>query len=375
VIQYKISATGKQVPAFAKSDEFMTELQEYNGSSDDNINFRVQVLAAARLQHRSTIEESRAERFLNIAKLRWSNGQPMMPIPLRYGGAHTHRLSGDWRMNPQNLPRDKTKSNLRRALLAPPGHKLITADLAQIEARIVARICEQQDLLAQFARGEDVYANFGSVLFNKPVDKRNTPNERWIGKTAVLGLGYGCGAQRFNTMVLTDSRKFDINLDGIYDGFETADTTVVTYRQAFSKISRSWRKLDHLLATILNNKKDTQRASFGPVWVLSGRILLPNKMYLRYDVPNQNLYGARLLENIVQALARIILMQAALRLADRGYRFVLQAHDELVFVVPDGEVDHAKEMIREEMLKEPEWLPVMPLEVELGVGRNYGEAK
>jgi len=332
------------------------------------------VLASARLQHKSTIEETRAERFLNIANLEWSNGQHMMPVPLRYGGAHTHRLSGEWRMNLQNLPRDKIKSSLRRALKAPPGHKLITADLAQIEARVVARICEQEDLLLQFAAGDDVYSNFGSVLFNKEISKKTHPNERWMGKTAVLGLGYGCGPQRFNQMVQIGARQFNINLTGIYDGFETAEDTVSTYRTTFRNISRSWKKLDSLLQTTLNIDKP-QRKQFGPVWVLPGRIMLPNKMYLRYDTPDQKLYGAKLLENITQALARIILMQAAVRLADKGYRFVLQAHDELGFVVPDAEVAHASEVIREEMLREPDWLPVLPLEAEIGTGANYGEAK
>jgi DNA polymerase bacteriophage-type len=98
-------------------------------------------------------------------------------------------------------------------------------------------------------------------------------------------------------------------------------------------------------------------------------------MTLRYPTVDAHLYGAKLLENISQALARIVIMQAAVRLAKRGYRFVLQAHDELVFVVPETEVEAAKKTILEEMIRPPLWMPNLPLAAEIGVGDNYGETK
>jgi len=74
-------------------------------------------------------------------------------------------------------------------------------------------------------------------------------------------------------------------------------------------------------------------------------------------------------------LARIVIMQAAVRLARQGLRFVLQAHDELVFVVLDAKVEESKKLILDEMTREPKWLPGLPLAVEIGVGQNYGETK
>ena len=102
-VQYKQGAAGKLIPAFAKTDDFMAELQEHEDPA-------VQALVAARLGLKSTLEETRTERLLNVARLNW-DGTPRlysggnMPIPLRLGGAHTHRLSGDWKLNMQNMPR------------------------------------------------------------------------------------------------------------------------------------------------------------------------------------------------------------------------------------------------------------------------------
>jgi DNA polymerase len=99
-------------------------------------------------------------------------------------------------------------------------------------------------------------------------------------------------------------------------------------------------------------------------------------MFLRYPPDAvHDLYGAKILENVTQALARIIVMQAAVRLAERGYRFTMQGHDELVFTVKDEEVHAAIAVIDEEMVREPEWLEGLPLAVEIGVGTNYGETK
>jgi DNA polymerase len=382
----KISPTGRTVPAFAKTDPFMAELTEYGESDDDEVNFQVQTLASARLAHKSTIEETRAEKFYRIARLPWektpavngANGSGisagLLPVALRFGGAHTGRLSGEWGLNMQNLPRDKTKSKLRSAIVAPPGHKLITADLAQIEARIVATLCGQTDLVAQFAKGEDVYANFAGTVFQRAITKRNNPHERFLGKTAILGLGYGCGMERFYQMVTTQARQNGIPLEGLFDK-EIARKTVDLYRLTFDRIPAGWRKLDLLLAQVINNRNPSQTATFGPVTFMSSRIRLPNGMFLHYQHGDPHLYGAKLLENITQALARIVVMQAAVRLAKQGYRFALQAHDELVFVVPDDSIGAAWGNIEREMVREPVWLPGVPLAVEIGVGQSYGEAK
>ena len=104
----------------------------------------------------------------------------------------------------------------------------------------------------------------------------------------------------------------------------------------------------------------------------------------RYGKFWHKLYGAKLLENIVQALARIVVMNAALRIRDRGlqtvnprdYMFCLQAHDELVFIVKTAELDSAKKIIHEEMTRRPSCgLATRRTDAELTVGASYGAAK
>jgi hypothetical protein len=236
-VKTKISITGREIPAFAKTDDFMAELIEYQ-EADDDTNFEIQTLANARLAHKSTIEETRSERFLSIASLPWPNGKPMLPMPLRYAGAKTHRLSGGWSMNVQNLNRDTTKSKLRASIFVPDGFKLVTADASQIEARLVAQLCGQEDLLEAFRNGEDVYASFGSTVFGQPITKQEQPGLRFISKTGVLGLGYGCGKDRFYKMVVTQARAAGIDLAGIFDE-RVAEMTVRTYRKLFRQIPAS----------------------------------------------------------------------------------------------------------------------------------------
>lgn len=388
VIEYKTSPAGKQIPALARTDQFMADLQ-------DDPRPAVQALACARIGIKSTLEETRCLKLLDIANLPWShyrNGNPRlgfggeMPIPLRYAGAHTHRLSGDWGLNMQNLPRG---SKLRKALIAPKGYKVITCDLSQIEARLVAWICGCTSLLNSFKAG-DPYSDFASLVFGFKVDKKLHPVHRFIGKTGVLGLGYGCGSDKFFTMVTKSARLFGIDLAAI-GGFTEAQAkdTVNTYRQKYSPIKTGWHTLDYMLKYYWLPASGTETA-FGPVKVGHGYVLLPNYLSLLYsnmrvDAAGEMLYdfgrfthkmyGAKFLENIVQALARIIVMNAALRLADRGYLFVLQAHDELVFLVPDEDVDNVKVIIHTEMTRCPSWARDLPLGAEVGVGLSYGEAK
>lgn len=400
-IEYKTSpATGREAPAFAKTDPFMAKLQEHR-------DFRVQALAAARLGVKSTLEETRCLRLLKIASLDWPAipGCPsgaLMPIALRYAGAHTQRLSGDWGLNMQNLPR---KSVLRQCLIAPAGHSVVVADLAQIEARLVAWIVGQQDLLDTFSRpGQkgDPYSAFASLVFGYGVDRKKKEVREdgsvwfpfevqgFIGKVGVLGLGYGCGAPKFFLMVETSARLFGIPIDGsmgvLFDE-EFAQQTVDTYRSKYPKISGGWRTLnDHTRYAWAGNT--TER--FGPVVISRGKIEGPGGLAMHYHEPRYDremghvykygrfthrMYGPKMLENIIQFLARIILMNTAIRLRDQGYRFAQQAHDELGFIVPDAQVDAAKKLIYTEFTAPPTWALDLPLDAEVNSGPSYGDAK
>jgi DNA polymerase len=291
-------------------------------------------------------------------------------------GLKTHRLSGEWAMNAQNLNRDPTKSKLRTSVKAPHKFKLVAGDSMQIEARLVAQICGQTDLLDAFRRGVDVYAEFAGIVFGRPITKKDNPVERFIGKTGVLGLGYGCGWLRFYQMVTEQARAADIDLQGVFNE-QVAKRTVEKYRALYSRIPAFWKELDRHKRFILLNDYTSQEVELGPVTVMSRRIRLPNGLFLRCydDPPDKKLWGGKLLEHICQSLARVIVMQAALRIHRKGLRLVLQAHDELVYLVPDDRVEEAKGIINAEMIRSPKWLPELPLAAEIGSGDNYGNCR
>jgi DNA polymerase I-like protein with 3'-5' exonuclease and polymerase domains len=200
----KISpTTNKETYALAKNDEGFIELTEH----DDPF---IQQLCAVRLGTKSTIEESRIERFIGIG----SRNRGRLPIPLKYYGAHTGRWAGADAVNFQNLPsRDKKKKALKNSVVAPPDHVIINCDSSQIEARVLAWLAGQEDLVQQFAKGDDVYSVFAGKVYKKPVSKKD-PVERFVGKT--------CFAS--GTLVLTDSGYKPIDKitsgDRLWDGIE-----------------------------------------------------------------------------------------------------------------------------------------------------------
>jgi DNA polymerase len=387
-IEYKQSTTDpeRQIPAFAKTDPFMAELQ----NSDD---VELQALAAARLGLRSTIEETRGQRLLSIAELPWPGYcDGNLPVPLKYAAAHTHRLGGDWSINMQNLPsgRGGKISKLRKSLCAPPGYKVVVADKSQIEARITAYLCWQQNLLDLFAQRLDPYAHMASLVFGYDVNKIDHPAERFIGKTAVLGLGYGCGPTRFFNMVLSSARSLGVDFGELDWTERMADRVVKVYRLANANIVRSWKQLDAVVAMTWSTGIPALQ-KLGPVLIGKGYVEGPGGLCMRYGDPRfdaeeqeykfsygsrvHKLYGAKLLENIVQFLARINTMHDALRISDRGFPFALTSHDELAFIVPDNRVQECMEVALEEMCRAPSWAPDIPLDAEVSFGQSYGSAK
>ena len=155
----KISpATNKMTYAFAKTDHAFADLLEHE-------NPEVQALVAARLGIKTTIEETRSTRLINIANCTLDKfSAPLLPIPLKYSGAHTHRYSGDWQLNMQNLSARKSRA-MRSCIHVPEGYTIVAVDAAQIEARIVAWLAGQQDLLEMFRLGEDTYRAFAGDIF------------------------------------------------------------------------------------------------------------------------------------------------------------------------------------------------------------------
>jgi hypothetical protein len=171
----KISpTTGKMTYALAKSDQGMKDLLEYHDP-------QVQALAAARLGVKSTLEETRTQRFIDIA------GRGLLPVPVRYYAAHTGRWGGDDKINLQNLPsRGPNAKALKKCIVAPEGYSIVEADSSQIEARMLAWLAGQDDVVQTFASKGDVYKKMASAIYGV-AETDVTKDQRFVGKTTVLG--------------------------------------------------------------------------------------------------------------------------------------------------------------------------------------------
>lgn len=395
----KISpTTGRTTWAFSKSDQAFTDLEEHPDPA-------VQAVMAARLGHKSTIEETRTERFLAIAQLQWpaayadwrgrSPGSNFAPMPLRYSAAHTHRLGGDWKLNVQNFPARGKINHLKRALMAPVDHLVANIDSSQIEARIVAWLAQEWELLDQFRKGLDPYKIFAAKVFGVDVGMV-TPEQRFLGKTSILGLGFGLGWAKFKSQVRIKSLEA-VKLSGqgrelILEDSESI-RIVSTYRSTYTGVPRLWKALQNAIPILAGA---FGVFTIGPCVFEAGRISLPNGLYLYYDGLHQTaegewiyyhagkpkrLYGGALLENIVQALARIIVMDAAVRIDRRirrpyGVNLALQVHDALAAVIPTPIVTSVGNIMKEEMSRDVAWAGAsLPLAADFKTGTTYGDCK
>ena len=371
VVPMKVSpANGKQTYAFSKTDEEFKALLEHD-------NVIVQAIVAARLGVKSTIEETRTERFIGIAR------RGPMPVPLRYYAAHTGRWGGDDKLNLQNLPR---KSPLKYSIIAPDGYVILDSDSSQIEARTLAWLAGQNDLVEAFDKGEDVYRIMASAIYGKPADKI-TKDERFVGKTTILGAGYGMGAAKFQLQL----KNFGVEVP-----LEEAKRIIDTYRATYPNIVRLWAEAGDMLRAMLRNAQTTLgRDDILEVDGANG-IKLPNGLYLKYPnlriredektgkvevvydtkkgkavIPNR-IYGGKVIENVCQALARIVIGEQMLRVAKK-YRVVMTVHDAIAVIAPKAEAETAKEYVELCMRLRPIWAMELPLNCESGYGDSYGD--
>jgi DNA polymerase I-like protein with 3'-5' exonuclease and polymerase domains len=367
--------TGKDTFALAKNDEGFIALTEHEDTF-------IQQLCAVRLGTKSTIEESRIERFIDIG----ARNKGKLPIPLKYYGAHTGRWSGSDKVNFQNLPsRDKKKKALKNAVVAPDGYMVINCDSSQIEARVLAWLSGQTNLVTAFANGDDVYSLFASEVYGRNITKEN-PIERFVGKTCILGLGYGTGAIKLQHTLKTTPPGVEV------DEYE-AKRIVDLYRQSNDGITDLWKDCEDALLSIFEGaKKPYYLGKHRCLTVNSEGILLPNGCYIRYpkltvEIENGkkqfiyksrrgdiHLWGGAVVENVVQALARCIVGEQMIAINDR-YPVVLTVHDAAVCVVPEEEVEEACKFIVEHMSKAPDWAKGLPVACEAHYGYNYGEMK
>ena len=355
--------TGKETFAFAKSDKGLNDLMEHD-------NPKVQALVAARLGVKSTLEETRTQRLIDIAERIGA-----LPVPLKYHAAHTGRWGGSDKVNLQNLP-SRGNNVIKRAIIAPKGHTLIDADSSQIEARVLAWLSGQDDLVQAFANKEDVYKIMAGSIYDKaPEDV--TKEERFVGKTTILGCGYGMGAERFRNQL----RNFGVDIE-----LELAQKIIDTYRNKYDKIKQLWKDGQHCLQTIIWKKESTFGVRSDAVFLGESGFVLPNNVLLEYPNLKQEqgdftyrarrmevrIYGGKVVENICQAVARCIIA-CQMGWISEHYKVALTVHDSLVCVVKDEEVEEARQFIEECMREAPEWAKGLPLDCESGIGKSYGE--
>ena len=364
--------TGKQTYAFSKTDEGFKALADHK-------DVRVQALVMSRLGTKSTLEESRTERFIGIAK------RGLMPVPIRYYAAHTGRWGGDDKINIQNLPsRGVNGKKLKNSMLAPEGYVMIDCDSSQIEARVLAWLAGQEDLVSAFANGEDVYIKMAAVIYGIP-EEQVTKAQRFVGKTTILGCGYGMGAIRFAEQLLSF---------GTFMEAEEARRVVSIYRDANWKINTLWRDCQNMLVEMSRGTA----VSLGPNGIVrsvetqSGMgILLPSGLVMRYDDlgyeqgvrgpefsyktrrGRTRIYGGKVTENVCQAIARCIIGDQMLAIAKK-YKVALTVHDSVVCCVPENELKEATAFVEGCMSTTPSWAEGLPITCESDNGKSYGEA-
>jgi DNA polymerase len=364
----KISmATGRETFAFAKSDEAFKKLLEHE-------DLRVQALSAARIGTKSTLEETRTQRFIALSE------RGKFPVPLKYYAAHTGRWGGTDSVNLQNLPsRGANAGKLKKAILAPEGHVFIDADSSQIEARTLAWEAGQDDLVQAFAKGEDVYKIMASSIYHKTTEGVTAP-ERFVGKTTILGAGYGMGGPKFKAQLKT----FGTDVTE-----EEAKRIIATYRAAYPKIPHLWQMSHEALRYMIRGQ--TVKLANDLLEVDANGIKLPNGLHIHYKGLREiaddqgkrqfvydtrqgqtKIYGGKVVENFTQAVARCIIGEQMLKIAKR-YRVVLTVHDAIGIIAREAEAEEARAYVESCMRWVPSWAEGLPVNCESGMGKSYGD--
>ena len=389
--------TGKQTYAFAKTDEGMQELAEH----EDEV---VTTYIAARLGNKSTIQETRLERLIGLAD------KGPLPMPYKISGAHTHRLSGDEKINVQNWPSGRVagQSNMmRRALTAPPGYVICAADSAQVELRTGATVVNDPTLLGVFAAGTDPYSVFAEAMYNVPAAdiragaKAGDPDGvrmRAAGKAGLLGCIYGAGVNGYI--------GYCENVAKIAMDEAEATRTVGTFRSTMQAFPAFWRQCDNVLRAMIRGQSgrfggaDGQMFFYDGARELFGRripgVQLPDGLWISYlnlrekytpdrgnqivyddtrrgkVIKSETIYGSKMFENLNQAVAFSALKFQLIRM-DAKYTTLGNVHDEGIHLVPEAEAEQAKLVAEQVYAQVPAWLEGCPLKGEAGVAFRYGD--
>lgn len=375
--------TGKDIPALAKTDEDFIALQEHE-------NPVVATAAAARLDAKSTILQTRINAFLDAAN---AHPDKKVPIPLKYYGADTTGRWSGWGYNPQNLPRinpynPRPSDALRKSLVAPEGYKVVVADLSGIELRVnhfLWKVPSSMQMFQADPEKADLYKDFASKLYDVPFDEV-TKEQRQVGKVAHLGLGFGAGYKTFQTVAKI--------MGGVeIDEAESSDI-VNKWRDSYYEITEGWRTCHQTLPTIMRGATGASVDPWGMVTPCPEGLQTPKGM-IRYPKlrternddgrmefvygegrNKARIYAGKIDENIVQHLARCVIADNALTVQQlTGLIPALMVHDELVYVVPEDDAEAVLSTVQQVMRTPPEWWPELVTWSEGDIADTYGDAK
>ena len=365
--------TGKEAFALAKNDADFLDLLEHPSAS-------VVDLVKARLAVKSTITETRCQTLLGAGQRKGT-----FPVNLKFAGAHTQRFSGG-DTNPQNLT-----PLLKKALRAGDNQMLANTDASQIEARILAWLSTDDvtdPYLGAFLRDEDVYKNTAGHLYKKEPSEV-TPQERHRGKIVTLASGFGLSP---------DGLLKTFKVAGIDATRDDAVRAIEGYRRSYFAVPKLWGDADRTLRAINFNmnypsEKTVQTAEFGvrpeAIRLEGPKLKLPNGTSLYFPELRQdsrgrftylmrkkhvNIFGAKLVENVVQALAAKLLCHWISIISQHpDFRIALTVHDSILVSLPRGMEDEAKSFLQETMQTAPPWATGLPLKSETTLGSSYGE--
>lgn len=382
------SNPAKQIPALSKTDQDFLALMEHSDPL-------VRAAAESRLDVKSTILESRIEKFIEAA----SAAGGMLPMPLKYCGADTTGRWSGFLFNPQNLPRINPKEPkptdvLRNSLRAPKGTKIVVADLSGIELRVnmfLWRVPYAMELFTSDPEKADLYRYFAAnELFHKP-ESEVTKMDRQVGKVSHLGLGYGAGAGTFVKVAKL--------MGGIDMSEDESKKTVSAYRSAHPEVVNGWKSCQQALQAIYEgtvmdiDPLGLCKTFAGGIKTPVGVIRYPNlrqeeklnddgtptgKMDWVYGEGRHKakIYGAKCVENLVQHLARGVILDNMLTIRKQyNVNPVLTVHDELVYIAEASIAEDLLEKVQETMRTPPTWWPELAVWSEGGVGDTYGEVK
>ena len=384
---------GKWAYAFAKDDAEFINLPDDVEKLSTGLNLnkkadvkrlaqrqaRLRALVDTRLAVKSTTNVTRAQRFLVAG----ANGM-RLPVGYAYYRAHTGRWGGNNKMNMQNLTRG---GELRKSIIAQAAHVICVVDSGQIEARVNGWLWGQDDLMDAFrasdtwdkskgvARGNDrdAYCKFGDLVYGREITTEDK-TERFVGKVCVLGLGFQMGAAKLQITLA----KGALGGPPVFFTLDQCQRIINAYRRKNHRIAAGWE----ICKGIIEDMAFGRTGSHGPISWEANTIWLPNGMALKY--PNlkkrlndkgwdewtyqsgdqtKKIYGGLLCENIVQALARIIVAKQMLMI-DQKHRVVLTTHDEVGAHVK-AKLGPAATAFMLKVMKTPlEWCHDIPLNAE-----------